>query len=184
MRIVVFALAAALVAGCSGCSSTKTAAPAPAAPAAPVTKQSALPPEASSQSIAQALSAHKGQPILVNVFASWCIPCRRELPDIAQLQKDHPKLFVLGISVDDDKEALRQFLPTVPPGFALLHRPGGIGSVLPAFHLPDDWNQAMPPDWEQQIPITFVYDAKGAFATGSVGALSPEAIQAIAQIAQ
>jgi thiol-disulfide isomerase/thioredoxin len=48
------------------------------------------------------LSDWKGQPLLVNYWATWCGPCRREIPLLNQLRAEHKamKLEVIGIAVD------------------------------------------------------------------------------------
>jgi thiol-disulfide isomerase/thioredoxin len=52
------------------------------------------------------LSDYAGKVVLVNVWATWCPPCRVEIPDIAELYDDYKDkgLAVLGISVDDISE--------------------------------------------------------------------------------
>ena len=48
------------------------------------------------------LSDYAGQVVLINFWATWCIPCREEIPDFVELQSEHgPDGFViLGISID------------------------------------------------------------------------------------
>jgi len=49
------------------------------------------------------LAAHKGQVILLNFWASWCGPCRAEIPGLIELQKRYKdQLQIVGIVVDDD----------------------------------------------------------------------------------
>ncbi|MFA6499611.1 MAG: TlpA disulfide reductase family protein [Desulfurivibrionaceae bacterium] len=47
-------------------------------------------------------SGYQGQAMLINFFATWCPPCRKEIPDFIKLQKEYgPKGFtVIGISTD------------------------------------------------------------------------------------
>jgi len=53
-------------------------------------------------------SAYQGQAMLINFFATWCPPCRKEIPDFIKLQKEYgPKGFiVIGISTDQGGAAL------------------------------------------------------------------------------
>jgi peroxiredoxin len=57
------------------------------------------------------LSDYKGKVILVNFWATWCPPCKAELPGLIELYDRYKDqgLVVLGISGDDDPETLRAF---------------------------------------------------------------------------
>lgn len=62
---------------------------------------------------ALSLSAEKGSVVLVNVWATWCGPCRFEIPELQSLyQKYEPKGFrIVGVSVDETGvDAVRQFV--------------------------------------------------------------------------
>jgi thiol-disulfide isomerase/thioredoxin len=56
------------------------------------------------------LSAYRGKVVVLNFWASWCPPCIEEIPSLNQLQHQMPQLVVLGVDVDEDPEAYRQFL--------------------------------------------------------------------------
>jgi peroxiredoxin len=60
------------------------------------------------------LSDYKGKVILLNFWATWCPPCRKELPDLSQISTEmQGKDFVMiGVSVDDNQEVLNKFLET------------------------------------------------------------------------
>lgn len=62
---------------------------------------------------ARKLSEFKGDVVLINFWATWCTPCRKEMPMLAQMQRDHgPQRFqVLYLSLEEP-EVLRQFLAT------------------------------------------------------------------------
>jgi thiol-disulfide isomerase/thioredoxin len=57
------------------------------------------------------LADYQGRPILVNFWATWCTPCRHEIPMFVELVEKYKaqKFTVLGISVDDKPEDLRPF---------------------------------------------------------------------------
>src|SRR5438874_827302 len=62
---------------------------------------------------AVALSGFKGRYVLVNFFASWCIPCRDEQPDLKTFNDRHTAAgdaAVLGVVYDDSADAVRSFL--------------------------------------------------------------------------
>lgn len=57
------------------------------------------------------LSEHRGDVIYLSFWASWCIPCRQEMPHLQALWEQHRAdgFEVIGINVDEDPEAARQF---------------------------------------------------------------------------
>ena len=60
----------------------------------------------------QALSAFRGSPLIINVWASWCGPCRKEMASLERLawQAHKVPFVVIGISTDDDPENAKRVL--------------------------------------------------------------------------
>ena len=57
------------------------------------------------------LADHRGEPLVVNFFASWCAPCRAELPAIEKInQQAAGRVQVLGINSDLDQSTWRSFV--------------------------------------------------------------------------
>jgi len=52
----------------------------------------------------------RGHVVVLNFWATWCIPCIEELPSLEQMQRDLPKVMVVAISDDEDAGVYRQFL--------------------------------------------------------------------------
>jgi peroxiredoxin len=57
------------------------------------------------------LTDYKGKVILINFWATWCAPCKTELPAFIELHDQYKDkgLVILGVSADDDAETLRSF---------------------------------------------------------------------------
>src|SRR4030067_1317794 len=63
----------------------------------------------------------KGRPVLINFFASWCLPCREEMPAIEKIAREYrPKGIVfLGVAVDDTEAKMRDFVRRYEDTFPL-----------------------------------------------------------------
>ncbi|MGC1870748.1 MAG: TlpA disulfide reductase family protein [Acidobacteriaceae bacterium] len=80
------------------------------------------------------LSQYRGKVVLVTFWASYCAPCMEEFPSLLALHQRLPQLNILGVSIDDNAQAYRNFLvayhvdfPTVrDPSQAVMHRYGTV----------------------------------------------------------
>ena len=80
------------------------------------------------------LSDYRGRVVMINVWATWCLPCRVEMPSIEALNKAYaPKgLKILAVSIDDPgtEPAIRSFVKQYGLTFEVLHDPQGKISEL------------------------------------------------------
>ncbi len=78
------------------------------------------------------LNEFKGEVVLVNFWASWCGPCRVEMPHLEDLQQKYGDLgfTVLGVNVDKDPALADKILKDIPVSFPVLLDPKGQVSAL------------------------------------------------------
>jgi peroxiredoxin len=69
------------------------------------------------------LSEYRGQVVLVNFWASWCGPCRQEMPALNALQKKYEKLgfTVMGVNLDQNPDDAQKVLRDIPVDFPILY---------------------------------------------------------------
>lgn len=64
------------------------------------------------------LAAQRGHWVIVNFWATWCVPCIKELPDISQFVKSHPNVRAIGVAYEDtDPSDIRAFLDKHPVSY-------------------------------------------------------------------
>lgn len=67
------------------------------------------------------LSDYKGQWVFVNFWATWCAPCRDEMPSMEMLNRRFGKdLVMIAVSVDDDQAQIARFFGSEKPSFTVL----------------------------------------------------------------
>ena len=65
----------------------------------------------SSEKVLDIVKANKGKLVFINFFATWCPPCREEIPELISIRKAYPadKVVIVGISLDSDRGKLESF---------------------------------------------------------------------------
>jgi len=109
------------------------------------------------------LSDFKGRPLLVNFWATWCGPCKTEIPIFNDLiEKYRSKNFtVLGISIDDSPEELKDFAARYKVNYPLLVG-SGQDALLEAY------------DAEVVVPVSWLIRCDGTVAAKKKGTASRE----------
>lgn len=102
------------------------------------------------------LSELRGQPVIVNFWATWCPPCREEMPSMQraweQLQVEG--VMMLAVNVGESADTVFQFTANYPVDFPLLL----------------DLDSAVLGQWPVRgLPATFVVDAQGRIAYRAIG---------------
>lgn len=100
------------------------------------------------------LAAHRGKPVVLAFWASWCGPCRRELPELADLAKSRDDVAVFAVNVDRERRAAEGFMRQVE------------------FDLPVVWDNESRIMGQLDVvsmPTTFLLDAQGTIKWRKVG---------------
>ncbi|WZB71398.1 TlpA disulfide reductase family protein [Achromobacter xylosoxidans] len=104
------------------------------------------------------LAAFRGKPAVVNLWASWCPPCRREMPVFEQAQAGHPDVHFVFLNQGESPRAIADYLRDHAPGLRNVLR--------------DGQSQASRALSNSGLPATLFLDADGRLTGLRVGELS------------
>jgi len=115
----------------------------------------------------------QGKPLLVNFWATWCVPCREEYPDLVKIDQEYRgKIDFVTVSLDEvaDKDTL------VPQFLAEMK------AQMPPYLLVTDNEEAamavVSKDWTGGLPFTILFDAKGGIAYSRQGKVKIDLLKA------
>lgn len=104
------------------------------------------------------LTQFKGQPIVLNLWATWCSPCRREMPVLEQAQIDYPEVAFILINQGESAQQITSFLEA--EGLQLENV------------LLDPFSSAMREVGSQGLPTTLFFNAEGHLVDSHLGELT------------
>ncbi|MEO5566965.1 MAG: TlpA disulfide reductase family protein [Gemmatimonadaceae bacterium] len=108
------------------------------------------------------LAALRGKVVLLNVWATWCGPCRKEIPELRALHATYKDrgLELIGVSVDADgtDETIKEFLTEFKMDYAIWRDPNE--AVSATFRMAG-------------VPATFLIDRRGIIRWKATGAVEP-----------
>lgn len=79
----------------------------------------------------------KGTPVVVNLWASWCEPCRREMPMLGEAARAHAEVQFLGVNILDSRQGAADFIREYGVPFPSIFDPSGaIRTDLASFGVP------------------------------------------------
>ena len=112
------------------------------------------------------LEHHRGKVVVVNYWATWCIPCLQELPELDLLQERYGDrgLVVLAVSMDDPEkleDRVRPFFAKRAPGLVSYLASAGDNSV--------DFVMTFDPEWPGALPTTMFFDRSGELTNIHLG---------------
>jgi thiol-disulfide isomerase/thioredoxin len=140
---------------------------------APQAKAPSDPKVIDAQGYQKIVQQHRGKPLLMTFWATWCEPCRDEYPMLNELAKEYgPKgLQVVGVDFDDEGDLIlmRRFIARYKPIFPNYRKQQG-GEA--------EFKQAVWPDWNGALPVSFFYDKDGKQVGHVLGAGTRETYEA------
>lgn len=107
--------------------------------------------------------AQDGRPVVMNLWASWCVPCRQEMPAFDTVARRHPEVLFLGVAVEDTETAARRFAEEVGVSYPLgFDADGTILERYPTLGLPTTWfitaERTIAARWIGQLDETHLQD--------------------------
>lgn len=191
-RAVFFFCAVVLAAGLASCAQPDHAPPVDPAgdvqePASPDVAKTETPPADDSAlgeisfvdkaGIARLLEEARGKVLVVNVWATYCIPCREETPELVTFYKnrDPEKVAYLSISSDFLGDPIEDYVKPFAREFSTpfpiyVQNPASPAELLEALDVETDWSGA--------LPITFIFNAAGENVYEHQLAISLEELEA------
>ncbi len=106
----------------------------------------------------------RGRTLIVNFWATWCVPCRTELPILDAVARDDPDLVVLGVDLQEDGAAVRSFFDHY-----------GLTAIQP---LLDTDGETFRRWGVLALPTTFFLDREGRIQHLATGGMTEDAIRA------
>jgi peroxiredoxin len=109
------------------------------------------------------LSQFLGQPVVINFWATWCPPCRVEIPHLIEAyEREQGQVVFLAISLDEPESVVRSFVEEQGMPFIILLDDGG--KVASTYRV-------------NSIPVTFFISRDGEITARYVGQMSPSKIE-------
>lgn len=103
------------------------------------------------------VAEHQGKVVMLNFFATWCSPCRKEIPELQKVHKayENKEVVIIGLSVDDNKGPVPGFLKD-------------LGVTYPVYMADRELTRSF---GISSIPFNVFFDRKGKVVLAGTGLL-------------
>lgn len=114
--------------------------------------------------------SRKGKALLLNVWATWCVPCVEEFPDLVRLHNESvgSSVEVVVLSIDEPEDVQGKVIPFLKQQHATMK------AYVKGFRKDNALIDALNKNWNGAVPATFFYDASGKQHSFLVGKQSLE----------
>ena len=115
------------------------------------------------QQLNETIDQAQGKVVLVNFWATWCVPCRKELPSLHKLRKEYSKkdLLILGPTLDTYPSSVKRFIKKYNLDF-------------PVFFVTEDVQRAYQ---VSALPKTLLFNRQGRLEMNHLGLLSEDELR-------
>jgi thiol-disulfide isomerase/thioredoxin len=107
------------------------------------------------EKLSKLINERKGKPLFLNLWATWCVPCREEFPSINKLAEEYKDVDFVGISVDFPEEVESKIIPF------LKSQKAKFISYVNGFSGDEELINELDINWNGALPATFIYDKNG-----------------------
>jgi thiol-disulfide isomerase/thioredoxin len=121
------------------------------------------------------VGARRERPLLINFWATWCVPCREEFPDLVKIREQYAdeRLDFITVSLDDISD-----IDKAVPEFLREQRAAAIPAYL--LHVADEGTAIdfVDSTWQGELPATFLFDRDGQVTFKRKGRIKPAELRA------
>lgn len=113
------------------------------------------PPSITKEALLDMVRASTGKIVFINFFASWCPPCREEIPELVAIRREYPEtaLALVGVALDEDAERLASFASSAGFNYPVYRAEADVPALYGVM----------------SIPHNVVYDAQGRLVVSQAG---------------
>lgn len=109
------------------------------------------------------LADYQGRYVVVNFWATWCVPCIQEIPEIAAFARDNPRVVVIGVAMDAENPArVKQFAARTGHDYPVVLADDGVVKQLGE---------------PRALPVTRIYDPAGKVVYDRVGRVDKKLLE-------